>query len=117
MTSICTGYISSPSSSTAPRSTPSYPRRSEPKSQFGPVNSGASALVGAASSLLSTHAPFCEQFVEHREDLGRVADPPHCEMRVRRCDLVIGAPQIAVARQPGQAASQTVSHFNIGEVL
>src|SRR4051794_22320610 len=117
MTSICTGYTSRPRSSNATRSIASYTRRNEPKSQFGPLNSGTSALSCAAFKLLSTHAPLCKEFVEYREYLRRIADPPHREMRVRWRHFIIGAPQIAVARQSGQAAAETVADFDIGEVL
>src|SRR4051794_40341220 len=117
MTSICTGYTSRPRSSNATRSIASYTRRNEPKSQFGPVNSGASALSCAASSLLSTHAPLCKEFVEYREYLRRIADPPHRKMRMRRRHFIIGAPQIAVARQSGQATAETVTNFDISKVL
>src|SRR3954452_16351942 len=117
MTSICTGYTSRPRSSTATRSIASYTRRNEPKSQFGPLNSGTSALSCAAFKLLSTHAPLCKEFVEYREYLRRVAAPPHREMRMRRRHLIIGAPQIAVAGQSGQAAAETVTDFDISKIL
>src|SRR6266851_4943947 len=110
--------MSSTRSSTAIRSIASYTRRNDPKSQLGPVNSGMSALSCAASiRVLSTDAPFCKQFVENREDLCRIADPPHREMRMRRRHLTVGPPQIAVARQPGQAAAHAVADLDIGEIL
>src|SRR5215831_8305172 len=104
--------MSRPSSSKAIRSIASWTRRSPLKSQLGPVNSGvpASTVGGAITVRASgTDAPFRKQFVEHREDLCRVADPPHRKMRVRGSHLVVGAPQIAVARQPTHAAAGTVA--------
>src|ERR1700676_729848 len=110
--------MSSPSSSSAIRSIASYTRRNDPKSQLGPVNSGISALSCATSiRVLSTDAPFCKQFMEHRENLCRVADPPHRKMWMRRRDFAIGPPQIAVARQPGEAAAHPVADLDIGEIL
>src|SRR6266851_3098690 len=110
--------MSSPRSSNAIRSIASYTRRNDPKSQLGPVNSGMSALSCAASRrVLSTDASFCKQFVKHREDLCRVADPPHREMWMRRRHFAIGPPQIAIARQPGQAAAHAVADLDIGEIL
>src|SRR6266852_2318006 len=110
--------MSSPRSSNAIRSIASYTRRNDPKSQLGPVNSGMSALSCAASRrVLSTDAPFCKQFVEHREDLCRVADPPHRAMLMCRRHFAVGPPQIAVARQPGQAATHAVTDLDIGEIL
>src|SRR6202011_2706622 len=109
----------SPSSSNAIRSMASLTRRNDPKSQLGPVNSGISALSCAASAkpVLGTDAPLGKQFVENRKDLRRVADPPHREMLVGRRHLAVGAPQIAVARQPGQAAAHAVADLDIGEIL
>src|SRR5258706_4950803 len=111
--------MSSPSSSNAMRSIASLTRRNEPKSQLGPVNSGISALSCAASAkpVLGTDAPFGKQFVENSKDLRRVAYPPHREMLVSRRHFAIGAPQIAVARQPGQAAPHAVADLDIGEIL
>src|SRR5579872_509784 len=111
--------MSSPSSSKAMRSIASYTRRSELKSQFGPVNSGISAFSCESSMARasSTDASLGKQLVEDRKDLRRLADPPHREMRVRRGDLAVGAPQIAVARQPGQAATHAVTDLDIGEIL
>src|SRR5437867_6714948 len=108
--------MSRPSSSRAMRSIASYTRRNDPKSQLGPVKSGMSALSCAASTrVLRTNASTCKQFVEHREDLSRVADPPHRKMRVGRRDFTVGPPQIAVARQSGQAAAHAVTDLDIGE--
>src|SRR6266545_1582981 len=96
----------------------SYTRRNDPKSQLGPVKSGISALSCATSiRVLSTDAPFCKQFMEHRENLRRIADPPHREMRVRRRHFAVGPPQIAVARQPGEAAAHPVADLDIREIL
>src|SRR5580700_5562051 len=110
--------MSSPRSSSAIRSIASYTRRNDPKSQLGPVNSGMSALSCAASiRVLSTDASFCKQFMKHGEDLRRVADPPHREMRMCRRHFAIGPPQIAVARQPGETAAHAVANLDIGEIL
>src|SRR5207248_3275799 len=64
-----------------------------------------------------TDTPLCEQFVEHRENLRRVADPAHHEMRMDRRHLVVGSPEVAVSRQSGQAPSHAVADFDIGEIL
>src|SRR4051794_4939416 len=110
--------MSSPSSSNAIRSIASLTRRNEPKSQLGPVNSGISALSCAASAKpLGTNAPLRKQFVEYGEDLRRIAHPPHREMRMGRRHFAVGAPQIAVARQTGQAAAHPVADLDIGEIL
>src|SRR4029077_4228469 len=111
--------MSSPSSSNAIRSIASLTRRNEPKSQLGPVNSGISALSCTASAkpVLGTDAPLGKQFVENGKDLRRIANPPHREMLVGRRHLAVGAPQIAVARQPGQAAPHAVADLDIGEIL
>src|SRR4029077_5799458 len=110
--------MSSPSSSNAIRSIASLTRRNEPKSQLGPVNSGISALSCAASAKpLGTNAPFGKQFVKNGKDLRRIANPPHRKMRVGRRHFAVGAPQIAVTRQPGQAAPHPVADLDIGEIL
>src|ERR1700690_998486 len=103
------------------RSIASCTFRRPPKSQFGPVKSGVPIATGflvlAVARASGTDAPFGKEFVEHREDLRRVADPPHREMRVGWGDLAVGAPQIAVTRQAGQAAAGAVADLDIGEVL
>src|SRR5258707_11548573 len=110
--------MSSPSSSNAIRWIASLTRRNPPKPQLGPVKSGISALSCAASAKpLGTNAPFGKQFVENGKDLRRIANPPHREMLVGRRHFAVGAPQIAVARQPGQAAPHTVADLDIGEIL
>src|SRR3984893_19270530 len=111
--------MSSPSSSNAIRSIASLTRRNDPKSQLGPVNSGISALSCAASAkpVLAPDAPLGKQFVENGKDLRRIANPPHREMLVGWRHLAVGAPQIAVARQPGQAAPHAVADLDIGEIL
>src|SRR5438874_137600 len=110
--------MSSPSSSNAIRSIASLTRRNPPKSQLGPVKSGISALSCAASAKpLGTNASLGKQFVENGEDLSRIANPAHREMLVGRGDFAVGAPQIAVARQPGQATAHPVADLDIGEVL
>src|ERR1700674_3789255 len=77
-----------------------------------------SALSCAASRrVLSTDAPFCKHLVEHREDLSRISAPPHREMWMCRRHFAIGPPQIAVARQPREAAAHPVSDLDIGEIL
>jgi hypothetical protein len=67
--------------------------------------------------VLSTNAPFRKQLVEHREDLCRIADSPHRKMRVRRRNLAVGTPQIAVAGQPGQTATHAVTNLDIRKIL
>src|SRR5215469_11574646 len=107
------------------RSIESWTLRRPPKSQLAPVKSGvplaASGLrlaFGLASTSESgTDAPFGKEFMEDREDLRGIADPPHREMLMRRRDLVIGAPQIAVARQSGETAAGPVADLDIGEIL
>src|SRR5215510_8653445 len=107
------------------RSIESWTLRRPPKSQLAPVNSGVPLADSglrldfglASTSVSGTDAPFGKEFMEHREDLRRIADSPHGEMLMRRRDLVIGAPQIAVARQAGEAAAGPVADLDIGEIL
>src|SRR5271154_1013561 len=99
--------------------------RTPPKSQFEPVKSGVPAWIDVfaldfglvAARVSGTDAPFGEEFVEYREDLRRIADSPHREMLMRRSDLAIGAPQIAVARQSGQAAAGAIADLDVREIL
>src|SRR5438477_4785362 len=111
--------MSSPSSLNAIFSIASLTRRSDPKSQLGPVKSGISALscVASAKPVSGTDAPLGKQFVEHGEDLRRIADAPHGEMRMCRGDLAVGAPQIAVAGQSSQASAHPIADLDIGEIL
>src|SRR5665213_3442207 len=101
------------------RSIASCTLRRPPKSQFGPVKSGIPAAAGGldlglvAARVSGTDAPFGEEFVEDRENLRRIADPPHRKMLVRRGHFAIGAPQIAVARQPCEAAAGAVADLDI----
>jgi hypothetical protein len=52
--------------------------------------------------------------MEHRKDLCRIADPFHREMIVRRRNLAVGAPEIALARHRAVAA---LTDLDIGEIL
>ena len=38
-------------------------------------------------------------------------------MRMRRGDFAVRAPQVAVARQPRQAATHSIANLDIGEIL
>src|SRR5438874_7281237 len=109
----------SPSSLNAILSIASLTRRSDPKSQFGPVKSGISALSCTASAkpVSGTDAPLGKQFVENGEDLRGVTHTPHREMRMRRGDFAVRAPQVAVARQPREAAAHSIANLDIGEIL
>src|SRR5579862_2920266 len=107
------------------RSIVSCTLRRPPKSQFGPVKSGVAGAMSdfvfdlrvVVASVSGTDAPFGEEFVEDREDLRRIADPPHREMLMCWRDLAVGTPQIAIARQTREAAAGAVADLDIGEIL
>src|SRR5947199_4978771 len=77
----------------------------------------AFSCASPVASALGTDASLGKQLVEHREDLRRLVDPPHREMRMRWCHFAVSAPQITVARQASQAAAHPVADLDIGKVL
>src|ERR1700731_2545143 len=91
----------SPSSPRAISSTASWTRCSVAKSQFAPSNNGFPSFSRTSDDFsgLAVGSFFGEKLMKHRKNLGAIADPLHRKMAVRRQDLAVRAPEIALARR------------------
>src|SRR5260221_1580083 len=108
--------MSSPSSPSAISSIAACTRCRIVNSQLDPSNSGLPSFRRTTDDFFCSAVGsfFGEELMNHRKDLGAVADPLHREMAVRRRHLTVGAPKVALARHAAVAA---VADLDIGEVL
>src|SRR5260221_11472329 len=106
----------SPSSPRAISSIASCTRCRVVKSQFTPSNNGLPLFKRTRGdfSCLAVGAFFGEELMKHRKYLSAVADAFHRKVAVRRQDLAVGAPQIALARRD---PVNSFADLDIGKIL